>query len=76
MVVYTKITLTLYKPVKLIEKKKDVYTFEFSSLEEAKEATRILEHRGVDAFLDEDSHCVEEMMLMISILRQLAKILS
>lgn len=59
MVVYTNIILTLHKPVKLIEKKKDVYTFEFSSLEEAKEATRILQHRGVDAFLDEDSHCVE-----------------
>lgn len=59
MIVYTKITLALHKSVKLIEKKKDVYTFEFSSLEEAKEATRILKHRGVGAFLDEDSHYVK-----------------
>ena len=58
MVAYTKITLTLHKPVKLTEKKKDVYTFKFSSLEEAKEATRILEHRGVDTSLDDTSCCV------------------
>lgn len=58
MVVYTKITLTLHNPVKLIEKKKDLYRFKFSSLEEAKEAMLILKHRGVDASLDENSYCI------------------
>lgn len=58
MVVYTKITLTLHNQVKLIEKKKDLCRFKFSSLEEAKEVVKILNYRGGDTSLDDTSYCV------------------
>lgn len=58
MVIYTKITLTLHKPIKLIEKKNNFCKFKFSSLEEAKEAIRLLYHRGADALLDEKAYCI------------------
>lgn len=58
MVVYTKITLTLHNQVKLIEKKEGLCRFKFSSLEETTEAIRLLYHRGADALLDEEAHCI------------------
>lgn len=58
MVIYTKITLTLHNQVKLIEKKEGLYKFKFSSLEETKEAIRLLCCRGADVLLDKKAHCI------------------
>lgn len=58
MIAYTNIILTSHNPIKLIEQKKNIYRFKFSSLEEAKEVVKILNYRRVDTSLDDTSYCV------------------
>lgn len=58
MIAYINITLVLHKSVQLIEYKKNIHRFKFSSLEEAKEVIKVLKHHGIDVSLDEYSHCV------------------